>query len=365
MGNGGPKLSKQKLYAKECALFLLTAFALFPAPGRAQAALLMEEPYGFFGSVNPTGHNAIYFERICAETPTRLRRCQSGEQGAVISRYQGINGYDWVAIPLVPYLYSVEQASDVPARADRETVKRLRRRYHEAHLLTLGEDLHPGNFMRGGWTQLVGISYERRIYAFRFETNEAQDDAFIDRMNQGVNRTHFNLLFNNCSDFARFTLNFYFPGTFKRSVFPDAGMTTPKHLAYNLERYARKHPETRLTIFEIPQIPGNRRLSRSNKSIAESLATTVYAVPIAVLNPYLAGGLFVDYFVRGRYHLIPRNPQVLSPGNLAALTSSTYAADNPLSAGMQATSAAEGGSAETTAPARVKSGLTEMKVAHE
>jgi hypothetical protein len=219
--------------------------------------------------------------------------------------------------------------------------------------------------MRGGWTQLVGISYERRIYAFRFETNEAQDDAFIDRMNQGVNRTHFNLLFNNCSDFARFTLNFYFPGTFKRSVFPDAGMTTPKHLAYNLERYARKHPETRLTIFEIPQIPGNRRLSRSNKSIAESLATTVYAVPIAVLNPYLAGGLFVDYFVRGRYHLIPRNPQVLSPGNLAALTSSTYAADNPLSAGMQATSAAEGGSAETTAPARVKSGLTEMKVAHE
>jgi hypothetical protein len=39
----------------------------------------MEEPYGFFGSVNPTGHNAVYFARICAETPVKLRRCQSGE----------------------------------------------------------------------------------------------------------------------------------------------------------------------------------------------------------------------------------------------------------------------------------------------
>ena len=57
----------------------------------AQAALLMEEPYGFFGTVNPTGHTAIYFERICAETPV-LRRCHTGEIGAVVSRYQGING---------------------------------------------------------------------------------------------------------------------------------------------------------------------------------------------------------------------------------------------------------------------------------
>jgi hypothetical protein len=358
-------LSKQKLRIAAFVFFLLTAFAMFPLSGRAQAALLMEEPYGFFGSVNPTGHNAIYFERICAETPTRLRRCQSGELGAVISRYQGINGYDWVAIPLVPYLYSVEDAFDVPARVNRETVRRLRSRYREAHLLSLGEDLHPGNFVRGGWTQLVGISYERRIYALRFETTEAQDDALIARMNLGSNHSSFNLLFNNCSDFARFTLSFYFPGTFNRSVFPDAGMTTPKQIAYKLERYARKHPELQLTIFEIPQVPGYRRLSRSNKSIAESLTTTVYAVPIAILNPYLAGGLFVDYFVRGRYHLIPKYPQLLVPDNLSALTTSADAAENPLSAGMQAPSADADGSAETSAIVRANSGLTEMKAAHE
>jgi hypothetical protein len=78
----------------------------FCSQGHSQAALLMEQPYGFFGAVNPTGHNAIYFERICAETPVRLRRCEPGEMGVVIARYEGIDGYDWIAIPLVPYLYA-------------------------------------------------------------------------------------------------------------------------------------------------------------------------------------------------------------------------------------------------------------------
>ena len=358
-------LSTRKLRTTVFVLINLVLMACLPAQSRAQAALLMEEPYGFFGSVNPTGHNAIYFVRICAETPIRLRRCHDGELGAVLARYQGINGYDWVAIPPLPYLYSVENASDFPARVNRETVKRLRNRYHEAHLLSLGENLSPGNVLHGGWNQLVGVSYERRIYAFRFETTEEQDDALIAHMNDGGNRTHFSLLFNNCSDFARLSLNLYFPGTFKRSVFPDAGVTTPKQLAYKLERYASKHPETQLTIFEIPQIPGYRHASHSNKSIAESLATTGYAIPIALLNPYLAGGLFVDYLVRGRHHLIPKNPQLLEPDNLGALTAAARVAQNPGSAGVQAPRAFASGSAEADGTETANFGLKEIGVAHE
>jgi hypothetical protein len=343
----------------------IAVLAFTPAPGGAQAALLLEEPYGFFGSVNPTGHNAIYFERICAETPVRLRRCQAGEQGAVIARYQGIDGYDWVAIPLVPYLYSVENASQVPARSDRETVNRLRDHYREAHLLGLGDHLSAGSAVRGGWTELIGASYERRIYAFRFQTSLEQDNAFIAFMNDSRNRSHFHLLFNNCSDFARIMLNFYFPGTFQRSIFPDAGMTTPKQITYKLERYARRHPETQLTIFEIPQIPGYRRQSRSNKSIAQSLSTTGYAIPIALVNPYLAGGLFVDYLARDRHHLIPKYPQMLAADNLFALTAPGRSAENPDSAGAQAPSAADVGSTEAKATATANSGLREIKVAHE
>jgi hypothetical protein len=347
------------------------ALALWSFEGlrcHAQAALLMEEPYGFFGTVNPTGHTAIYFERICAETPVKLRRCEPGEMGAVVARYRGIANYDWVAIPLIPYLYSIENPESVPARVDRAMVDRMRCRYHEQHLVMLGDDVRAGDFLHGGWTELVGVSYERRIYAFRFDTTEQQDDLFISQMNDTRNRSHFQLLFSNCSDFARSVLNEHFPGTFKRSIFPDAGMTTPKQITYRLVRYGKKHPGADVSVLEIPQIPGYRHLSRANKSISESLITTAYAIPIAVFNPYLAGGLFVDYLVRGRYRLIPKNPEIVEPNNLAALTGSGGREQNPDSANssiqVQATRAAVNGFAETRASS-VNSGLKEMTAAHE
>ncbi len=352
---------------RRTAAFALMATAIFSFAGphcRAQAALLMEEPYGFFGTVNPTGHTAVYFERVCAETPVKLRRCQPGELGAVVSRYDGIDGLDWVAIPLVPYLYSVESPDAVPVRADKELVGRLRNRYCEQHLLSLGEKVPAGDFWHGGWTELVGVAYERRIYAFRFNTTDVQDDAFIAKMNDAANRSHFQLLFSNCSDFARVILNEYFPGTFKRSFFPDAGMTTPKQITYKLVRYAKKHPDEELNVYEIPQVPGYRHLSRSNKSISESLITTGYAIPIVVMNPYLAGGLFVDYLVRGRYHLIPKDPEMLGRANLAALTASGGRDENPESAQVQAPRAAGNGFAETPASS-AHSGLREMTAAHE
>lgn len=358
-------LIMRKLQPSAFALMAMAALAFFPALGRAQAALLMEQPYGFFGSVNPTGHNAVYFAHICAATPVKLRRCRAGELGVVISRYQGIDGYDWIAIPLVPYLYSVEHPSNVPDHVSRETVERLRERYREGHLLSLGQNLPPGSLLHGGWTELVGVSYERRIYAFRFRTTQAQDDAFIARMNAAVNRSRFDLLFDNCSDFARRILNLYFPGSFRRSIFPDAGMTTPKQLAYKLERQARRDPEMQLTILEIPQIPGYRRSSRANKNIAESLTTTVYAVPLALVNPYLAGGIFVDYLVRGRHHLIPRHPLLVEPDDLSLLTAPVREADNPLSAGLQAASAAAAASEETEETATANSSLREIRDAHE
>ena len=284
-----------------------------------QAALLLEQPYGFFGALNPTGHTAIYFQRICAETPVTLRRCQPGEMGAVVSRYEGIGGYDWIAMPLLPYLYSVENADAVPEHTSRQDVERMRDNYHEAHLMSLGE-VQKGNIVHGGWKELVGVSYERRIYAFRFDTTEVQDDRLIARMNDAQNKSHFHLLFKNCADFARVTLNFYFPGKFNRNILPDVGITTPKQVAYKLVKLGRKQPSLNVEVYEIPQVPGNRRPSGVNKDISESLITTGYAIPIAVLNPYLAGALLVDYLVRGHHHLVPKDAPVLGPESLAELT---------------------------------------------
>lgn len=287
----------------------------------AQAAFLIEDADGISRALDPTGHDAIYFARICAASPTRLRRCAPGELGVVISRYKGIGGYDWLATPLVPYLYSVENLSSVPARVDSETVNTLRLRYHEAHLISLGKDVPEGGRVKRGWSQLVGASYERRIYAFRFRTSEAQDDAFIAKMNTSANHSHFNIVFNNCANFADGVLNFYFPHTFGRHLAPDMWVVGPRQVAYELVRYAGKHPEIDLTVMEIPLVPGYRGPGRVGKSVAESLVVTGYVVPIALLNPYLGGVVVADCLIWGREPLPLKDAQILEPDTLAALAS--------------------------------------------
>ena len=288
---------------------------------QAQAALLLEQPYGVFGTLNPTGHAAIYLEHVCAETPVRVRECGPGETGTVISRYKGMAGYDWVAIPLLPYLYAVEHPVDVPARVvDPEQVNRMREHYREARLGEFGDALPKGSFVNGGWTELVGTAYDRTTYAFRFETTREEDRALIADLNERPNASHFNILFNNCADFDRFVLKHYFPKQFGRTVFPDAGITTPKHVTYSLVKYAKKHPETQLTVLEIPQVPGYRHESRAIQGVTESVIKRGYVIPIVVLNPYVAGGLFADYLLRGRYHLVPKDAETVDAWHLEALT---------------------------------------------
>ncbi|MGH9599366.1 MAG: hypothetical protein ACRD27_05845 [Terracidiphilus sp.] len=319
------------------ALAVLAAFCCTRAG--AQAALLLEEPYGLYGIINPTGHNAVYLRRVCTVTPVELRRCRPGELGSVISRYEGIDGYDWVAMPLIPYLYSVERASEVPARVDHDEVDQMRDRYRETYFHALGLDRSGGNWVRNGWTQLVGAAYEREIYAFRFNTTPEQDDELIARLNAGSNRTQFHMLWRNCADFARTILDIYFPRRFHRSFFPDIGITTPEQIAGKLVRYARKHPAIDLKVFEIRQVPGYRRHSIKTKGIAQTFVTSAYVVPITLISPYLTGALFVDYLVRGRHHLIPRHPEVVKPDNLIALTESGSAPENAGSAVQQASGA--------------------------
>jgi hypothetical protein len=84
------------------------------------------------------------------------------------------------------------------------------------------------------------------------------------------------------------------------------------------------------------------------------------------MNPYLAGGLFVDYVVRGRYHLIPKNLLKLEPDELDALTSSGTGTENRLSVSAQVHSAAEAGDkAEIPSAATANSGLKEVVATHE
>jgi hypothetical protein len=87
------------------------------------------------------------------------------------------------------------------------------------------------------------------------------------------------------------------------------------------------------------------------------LLTTPYAIPIALLNPYLAGGLFVDYLVRGRYHAIPKHPEILGPDNLSALTAPAAPKEYGAIAGIAAEmSSSAGSSACLRVPSAAPSG---------
>ena len=104
----------------------------------------------------------------------------------------------------------------------------LRDDYRRRYLEDLVPDESDGSTPAGDWTQLVGASYDRTMYAFGIETTEAQDDAFIQAFNTRLNEKKFNLLFNNCADFARQAINFYYPKTIRRSFTSDVGIMTPK-----------------------------------------------------------------------------------------------------------------------------------------
>src|ERR1700754_1798374 len=108
-----------------CILMIVGAMMVSPltsSKAEASVALLMEEPYGEFGAFNPTGHAAMYLNHVCAESPTELRMCHDGEYGVVISRYHKIDGYDWIAIPLIPYLYAVNSIDEIPTTVNKAQV---------------------------------------------------------------------------------------------------------------------------------------------------------------------------------------------------------------------------------------------------
>src|ERR1700751_2942037 len=150
-----------------------------PIFAHASATLLLEEPYGKLGFFTATGHAAVYLSGVCATTPLVLRRCNPGETGGVIRRYDGIRGYDWIALPLIPYLYAVERPEDVPLFADAKMTLFLRDRYRRKYLEDVAPDAKNGEAPGGNWYELVGSSYDRTIYGYEIETTPGQDGGLI------------------------------------------------------------------------------------------------------------------------------------------------------------------------------------------
>ena len=291
-------------------LFLLSV----GSQARAGVTLLLEEPYSYDGTYGGTGHAAVYLSRICAESPLVLRRCAPGELGAVISRYDGIAGRDWIAIPLIPYLYAVDKAQNVPLSADPKLADFLRDRYRRNHLEAIAPDSPEGEPPAGRWPELIGAGYRRTIYAFQLDTTDEQDDRLIRKLNSEPNQKRFNLVTHNCADFARDLINFYYPKTLHRNVIGDLGVTTPKHIAKLYVHFGERHPELHLSSFVIPQVPGTIPRSASVHGVAESIfRKKKYTVPLLLLHPILTSCLVVAAVGPERFNPA-QNAMVFDPG---------------------------------------------------
>ena len=288
---------------------------------QAGATLLLEEPYSYDGAFAGTGHVAVYLSNVCAETPVVLRACAQGESGVVLSRYDGVGGYDWIAIPLIPYLYAVDQPDAVPLFADAKLVAFLRDQYRREYLESLAPDLPDGGMPTGNWYEMVGSAYDRTIYGFEIETSPAQDALLISKLNRQPNRQRYNFVRRNCADFVREVVNTYYPHALHRSLFGDLGVTTPKQIAKMLAKYSHHHADLQSSIFVMPQVPGSVRRSKPVHGVLESvMAAKKYMVPLVILHPYIGGGLLIEYFGHRRF----------DPGRNAPILDADRELDTPI-----------------------------------
>jgi hypothetical protein len=283
----------------------------------ASATLFMEEPYGTLGFFTPTGHAAVYLSGVCADSPLVLRPCEPGETGVVISRYDGVAGYDWLAIPLIPYLYAVDRAENIPLFADARMVAALRDRYRRRYLEAVIADAKNGETPGGNWYELVGASYDRTIYGFEIDTTPAQDLALIQKLNSAPNHSHFHLVSRNCADFAKDIINFYYPKALHRSVVADVGMTTPKQMAKMMVKFNQRHPEIQYSRLLIAQVPGSMPRSFATHGVVESFfKSKKYIVPSAVVSPIFAGCVFAVFVGTGAGRFEPaRDAMIFAPGS--------------------------------------------------
>lgn len=273
-------------------VFCLAAIILgAPAKLRSQATLLLEEPYSYDGTFGGTGHSAVYLSRVCAETPTELRLCKPAESGIVISRYHGVAGRDWIAVPLIPYLYGVDNSQDIPLYADSKLVALLRSRY-----------LENTNLSGPAANQLAGSAYDRTTYGFRIATRPEQDDALIRMLNAGPNNESYKLLTHNCADFAKQIINFYYPHAIHRSIIADLGTMTPKQAAKSLVHFSKRHPQMQLTTFIIPQVPGLKRSKPVHGVIESVVLAKKYVTPVLLFHPVLVGTVEMAYWAGWRFN---------------------------------------------------------------
>jgi len=322
----GKRLEHVRAIFKLVPCLALLAILAFAVPVRADVAILLEEPYSVDGSLAGTGHSAVYLSNVCAASPTQLRRCEPGELGVVLSRYHRVAGYDWIAVPVIAYLYAVEKPDQIPLFVDPKMAWFLRNQYRRNHFADIVPDPPSKDPDSADWYQLVGSAFDRTLYGFQLPTSREDDDRLIEKFNSGRNKQAYKLVTTNCADFVHDVVTFYYPDSVWRSKIGDIGVMTPKQAAKSFVQFSKrahkKDPSLQLTRFFIPQVPGTIKRSRPIHGLVDGVFhAKKYFLPLAVFQPFVAGGVATTYYFGGRF----------DPASGAALWNADGSLEQPLS----------------------------------
>jgi hypothetical protein len=283
---------------------------LAPAVAQASVSLLIGEAVGGAGEFTGSGHAAVYFSAICAETPTQLRHCKPGEEGVVITSYPGLvaqTQYKWMAIPLTAFLYAVDSEDNKVLYGNGKIRKYLRNEYRLKHLSDLIPSLPNGALPTGRWSEMLGGVLNRDIYALTVTTTPQQDAKSLAYLQNLPNAANFSTAYNNCADFARDAINTIFPGATHRDVLNDFTITTPKAIASSFTRYATARPELNFHIVKYSQADGAISRSLSNRNFTEkAVVSKKYILTMAFTMPELIPIMGVTYLTTGWYNVDPQ-----------------------------------------------------------
>jgi hypothetical protein len=310
---------------------------------RASVTVLVGEPFGSFGGMMPQGHVGIYLDRVCADTPTHLRLCHPGEMGIVLARYHKVSDIDWLAIPVLPFLYGADTPEEVPRFITPAREAEIRERYRLRYLRDIVPNGPNGTpAPKDEWVETIGVTYDRKVWGYRLETTLEQDQRLIDTLNDKPNLRAYKLRTANCADFAANMVNILYPGLIHRDKVADFGLMTPKQVARSVASYGKEHPEANLTVAEVPQIPGTLARSHPIRGVAETgLKSKRYLFSLSVLQPEVIAGCAIVYLDRGRWQVGKGATRVSAELWLPRGSMSVAGANSPAGTGTQGSGTSE------------------------
>lgn len=302
---------------KRTILAFLIGLLILPIATRADVSLLVLEAMGVAGEYTGSGHTAVYLSNVCLETPSKLRLCRPDEHGIVISSYpQMVKGadYDWMAVPLIPFLYGVEDEKDIPLYANGEIRRFIRENYRRNNLSSIVPGNENGTMPDGRWSSMLAVGMTRDVYRFNVATTRDEDEQFVREFNNDPVDGTFNKFRRNCADHSRRIINRYFHGAAKRDWINDIGITTPKAVARSFTGYVKKRPERLLHLTRYTQVAGPIWRASDNRSFSEmAFKSKKYLIPSLIFDPPLIPLFAATYYLTGRFDIHSVYRQIPSP----------------------------------------------------